>query len=494
MRHTRRFAALLIILIAGVALGQMATTAPTTQSASQPAAAVAKAAVPPVEVAPPPAAPKDPVCAFIDSTKHPTPWLTWGADFRFRNEYNNNTTTFNKDAPLHETDFFRYRTRLGSTITPVKDFEINSRLVWEFRDYTYPNALSHQPVDVNDALFDTLNFKLKNIGGSGLTATIGRQDIKFGDGWLVLDGTPLDGSRTLYFDALRFTYEMKDIQTVADFVWIDQHGRQDFYIEPFNYDHNPVRPPTEEENAQGAILYVTNKSIQSTEISGYFIYKNDYDRLTPNGETGEIYAFGGRGVHSFDKHWTATAEGVLEAGNKAQRGVGSQELIAGGFNSKLNYAFNDRLKNNARTGFEFRSGRNPNSGTNNEFDPLWGRWPQFSELLSSNAAFENGKPAFLTNFYRLFWGHAFFPLPKLESCLDYHLLFADENTYGQSRPDSFTKDGKFRGQLLTWLLRYQHNEHLSSHFLTEFFAPGNYYTAFRNDPALYLRYELMLTW
>jgi hypothetical protein len=292
---------------------------------------------------------------------------------------------------------------------------------------------------------------------------------------------------------------MKDIQTVADFVWIDNHARQDFYIEPFNFDHNPPRGPNMEQNEQGAILYVTNKSIQDTEVSGYFIYKKDYDDITANGERGDIYAFGGRGMHKFDSHWTATAEGVLETGQiwqpiPAGPGVDkSEELFAGAFNSKLNYAFNDRLKDSLRTGFEYRSGRNPHSGTNNEFDPLWGRWPQFSELLNDQT-FENKKPGFTTNFYRIFWGHAFFPMPKLEACLDYHLLFADENTYADSRPKEFTQDGKFRGQLVTWLLRYQHNEHLSSHFLAEVFAPGNYFGSERNEMAEYLRYELMLSW
>ncbi len=43
------------------------------------------------------------------------------------------------------------------------------------------------------------------MGGMPLTATVGRQDIIEGVGWLVMDGTPLDGSRTVYFDAARFT-------------------------------------------------------------------------------------------------------------------------------------------------------------------------------------------------------------------------------------------------------------------------------------------------
>ena len=48
----------------------------------------------------------------------------------------------------------------------------------------------------DEALFDWFNVNMRNLGGLPLTATIGRQDMIFGVGWLVLDASPLDGSRT----------------------------------------------------------------------------------------------------------------------------------------------------------------------------------------------------------------------------------------------------------------------------------------------------------
>ena len=43
------------------------------------------------------------------------------------------------------------------------------------------------------------------LSGVPLDFKIGRQDLFLGNGWLVGDGTPLDGSRTFYFDAIRAT-------------------------------------------------------------------------------------------------------------------------------------------------------------------------------------------------------------------------------------------------------------------------------------------------
>jgi len=48
---------------------------------------------------------------FIDLTKAPAPWLTWGADLRFRAEYANNNSTLNGDIAGHETSQQKYRPR-----------------------------------------------------------------------------------------------------------------------------------------------------------------------------------------------------------------------------------------------------------------------------------------------------------------------------------------------------------------------------------------------
>jgi hypothetical protein len=85
--------------------------------------------------------------------------------------------------------------------------------------------------------------------------------------------------------------------------------------------------------------------------------------------------------------------------------------------------------------------------------------------------------------------------------LDYDLLFAcDNNIHTLSFSNSgliqkdFSNSGRIRGNLLTALLKYDHNEHLSSNVVAEVFMPGDYYTDFRNDTAFFGRYELVLTW
>ena len=84
------------------------------------------------------------------------------------------------------------------------------------------------------------------------------------------------------------------------------------------------------------------------------------------------------------------------------------------------------------------------------------------------------------------------PSDKTEFSLNYNLFFANQNP--KAGTAGFSDNAKFRGQLLTALLTYKFNPHVSGHLLGEVFAPGNYYDDFRNDVALFLRYEVVFTW
>ncbi len=468
-----------LLTAASWAIGQAATSNPSSVAASAPASqpasrATSQAASKPAGAAAA-AGPVSTLPPWAKTIKNPVPWFNWGFDERLRNEYLLNSTLDSK-APGHDTDYNRYRSRLWWTVKPIEDMEFNFRLTWEFRNYFAPESKAEQVTNLSDAIFDTMNIKWKNVMGLPLTVTAGRQDINLGNGWLVFEGTPDDGSRTLFFDGFRATYEIKEIQTTIDAMYVWQNPRENQYITPFAY-----KPATilTEQTENGAILYVTNKSIKNTEINGYFIYKDDSDPLkAPLGDSGQIYAFGNRLVHDFNKNWQYRGEWVEEVGNK-----NGDNFSAGGVNNLLTYYFRDPLDNRLRTGYEFLS---------DNFDPLWGRWPQWSEIANPIWAMEaNGRPAYWRNMHRIQFGHTIAPIKNLTFATDYHLLFADANPMAGS--SGFSDDGRFRGQLITWAARYKINDFFSTAFLAEGFIPGNYYTAPKEDTAVFLRYEFIFT-
>ena len=191
-------------------------------------------------------------------------------------------------------------------------------------------------------------------------------------------------------------------------------------------------------------------------------------------------------------HWQYAAEGAHQFGQKNER-----TLQAYGFNGRITYLFRDPLDNQLHTTYEFLSGDDPDSRTTQQFDPLWGRWPLFSELWAYLNTTEQGRYGEATNLHRLTFAWSAKPVKKMETVLNYHLLWADENTIGATaagRRRGFSSGSKFRGSLFTALLKYTFNKHIEAHLLGEFFFPGDFYLKNFNDPATFLRSQVVFTW
>jgi hypothetical protein len=454
-------------------------------AADKPPAAPAAAAKPAAnELA---AKPED-YCGICESRKTVNqllPWMTWGADERLRWEYRVNATTLNGDADNTEYSYQRFRTRLWTSIRPFEpfgvakdqlDLGINARVVWEFFNYCQPEYRNGIPD--SDATFDNLNVTWKKVLGLPATIVAGRQDIRLGDGWLVLEGTPLDGSRTTYFDAIRLTVD-PDEKNKLDLIYIENKADTDMYIEPFN----DIGRVIAENDERGIIAYWSNKSLEKTQIDGYFIYYHA-EEVDSSNTNADIYTVGSRVAGALDDNWKYRAEGALQFGNNE----GTSICGAYGVNSRLTYEFNDDRKSAAYLGYEIRSG---DDDARKNFNILWGRYPQWSDLYSGYLDTMEGPPAASENYHRVNLGYTFKPSAKTTLLANYNLLFAYENNMSAA---GFSSDGCLRGQLVSGLLKYDFNEHLSGHLLGEVFFPGDYYTKDKNDVAFFGRCEMVLTW
>jgi hypothetical protein len=486
----------------------------------QPPSTVAKpAAAQPVTAPTPPAGVKEPVDPVEEQIKHiknPAPWISWGFDERLREEYGNNFITVDKDTVGHEKLWSRFRSRLWGIFKPAPDIEIDTRLVWEWRIWCGsndwgekyngtpgqgPGLANPSAVNWDEAIFDHLNFKIKNLFSTPSTLTVGRQDIIFGNGWLVMDGTPLDGSRTIFFDAARLTTQVQE-KTKADVIWIEQQAASDQWISPINDQERNVT----EQNERGAILYITNNSFEKMQIEGYYIWKHDsipdvFPGYIPTqypyfwARESDLHTVGGRFSGNFDENWKYRTEFAHQMGRQADaisfdQAGDSDSVCAFGSNSRLSYLFNDPHNNMLHAGYEFLS---------SDFDPLWGRWPQWSEMWIYTDATET-RIGETNNLHRIQLAWDTDLTKKLHFVAEHNFLWADEKTVGNGLAASYwgpdgghSENGKFRGQLLATKLLYKHNSHLSSHIWGEYYFPGNFYSDARNDVAVFLRYELMLT-
>ena len=477
----------------------------------------------------------------IQDIKNPVPWLNWGADLRVRNEYFDSALSLTTErsvsplfGPLAAQDYFRIRGRVWAGITPVENVSFNVRLTAEPREFmepstmdTYYNGLGMQ---WRYGIFDSLNVQWKKALDLPATVTVGRQDIFLGDGWLVGDGTPEDGSFTYFLDSARITVNLEDQKTTIDAIGIIQDGRPDGWLPTVgpstSLGGDPEPYLLTDQNEKGAIVWIANKSIPQANLDGFFIYKND-TRIDNSpeatfGDNADIFTFGGSVSGLVESHWKYSAEGAYQFGRKqdpelngqtplpnpllapSAQTKGYRDLGAFGVNARLTYLFNDKWNDQVSLCFEYLSGDNPNTGTDEMFDVLWGRWPRWSEMYNIYSYVQESRVGQTANLYRIGPTWTVAPFKNFDFSASYFALFADQAVPTRDLNETlnpalglpafagpFTTTGTFRGHYFQTIFKYRFSKHMTGHLWGEWLLPGDYYVS--KGLIQFLRAEVMFT-
>jgi hypothetical protein len=491
-----------------LALGALALS--LTPGSAQTTNALSKTAVPP----PPPSAFEQ----FVKDTKNPLDWISWGADLRLRNEYINNALSLSSSAPLNEQDYFRFRGRLWTTVIPVTNLFVNARLSAEPREWMKPSSFgtfrNRTGMEWRYGLVDLLNVKLTDVVHEPLTLTVGRQDIQLGEPqspWLIMDGTPGDGSWTFFFDAARATYSAKDIKTRFDLIYLNNYADPGARIPTLGSTVSITGAPyyVIENDEKGAMLYASNTSIKNTTVDGYFIWKED-EQVTAAGDSAELYTLGARVSGQPAEHWYYSAEAAYQFGTRqdanvyrntpAGTGVSSLEwrdISAYGGIAQVRYSFLDRLKNQVTLVGEFLSGDDPGtSGRDEMFDILWGRWPRWTEgYIFSYIPETSGRIAQMNNIFRIGPTWSITPFKGASLMASYNAMFAPQEMPTRATAGGepyFSNDGHFRGHYLEAIWREEITKNLAVRVWLNMVFEGNYYA--QHDTTTFVRAEVYLTW
>jgi hypothetical protein len=468
-------------------------------------------------------APPTPALSSTEQTiydiKNPVSWLNWGADLRIRNEYYNNALSLGSGptsepfAPVHAQDYFRYRGRLWASITPIENLSLNARLAAEPREFmetsTFDTYFEREGMQWRYGIFDNLNVQWKQPLNLPATLTVGRQDIFLGDGWLVGDGTPEDGSFSYFLDSARFTYNLEDQKTTIDAIGIVQYARPDAWLPTVgpstSQGGNPNAYLLTDQNEKGAILWIANKSLPAANLDAYFIYKHD-SAINDNpaslfSDNADIYTVGGRVSGLVKEHFQYSAEGAYQFGRKqyqynppvtAPLDQDYHNLSAFGVNSKVSYLFKDTLNNQLSLSYEFLSGDDPGTGTDEMFDVLWGRWPRWSEMYNIYSYVNETRVGQTANLHRIGPTWSLTPIKDMQFSASYYALFADQSVPTQATmPAAFSGTGNFRGHYVQAVLKYKFSQHVSGHLWGEVLFPGDYYAT--RQMMTFLRAEVMFT-
>jgi hypothetical protein len=427
----------------------------------------------------------------LDQAKRPVDWLELGADLRLRDEYFDNAFLGLNPEVYNQ---LRMRLRLSTAVQPVDWLELGARLTWETRYFSEPDepVPAYTPVnvaptaDLDEMILDQLTLRLTNLFRSTLSLTAGRQDILLGEGWLVADGTPLDDSRTRFFDAVRVVFDVPGWNTSFQALYVNQAAATTRWLHPINAQD--WRHDLTEQNEEGGVFYLSNRSLEDVVIEGYFVYRRD-ERVLISGQDAEFFVPGLRLVSDWKEHWNFRAEMAPQWGER-----NDVSLAAFGINTLAAYSVRDPLGNRLRVGYEYLSGDKPETPDRDErFDSLWGRWARWSELLFYN--FTTGPRlggwGNWGNYHRIHGGWTIEPHPNVTCHADYHYLLSDRDEW-----PPLGAEGNRRGQLITALVEWRPYRRVATHLRGEVFWPGDYYddSLLSQDTAYYLRGEVQWTW
>jgi hypothetical protein len=455
---------------------------------------------------------------FFISTVHAEMTYNYGASERIRQEVWDNLLDLKTLPPTntnYDRNFFRFKTSLWGSADFNKDtgifLKLTSEVYYNLGPYSQPSGNHNKPtsfvrLDENEAVFDNLYIKANNVFGLPVDLKIGRQDFlgpdMYGEGFLLSDGTPNDGSRTFYFNAAKARWRINENNSL-DFVYIDNQY-EDKFLPTWHtsvpnagtyFNNKKILNASDE---QAFMVYGRDKINENLSVEPYYIYKKEKEIDFPHGSKTplnvtpdlDLNTVGARAVYKADP-WKAGAEFAYQFGEydggRDRRGYGG-------------YVFGSRkfADMTFKPEFELRcvylSGDDPKTDKNENFDPLFSRQPYWNELLIYVQIYEFIKDAYAIPGYwsnsQLYMAKASMELtPDTKLSLSYQYWRANEKANTVAPFKKMFGDGHERGHLPTIFITHKFSKNIDAFFQYEYFIPGDFY-ADKAQNGQFLRWQL----
>lgn len=419
-----------------------------------------------------------------------------GADLRFRYENWDNLITLGTNSTRNsfkDRSFFRLRAMLWDDIKFSNSTSLRFRLNTEpkYQMGPYYHILKdpeRRKFDQDEIVIDNLYLDIKKVAGLPLNLRIGRQDFlgpdAYGEGFLIMDGTPGDGSRTFYFNAIKAQLLLHPKHTL-DIVVVKQKERDVFLpsIHPSYDDGGNLyinhKKRLSASNEFAFWLYGRSKISDQLLLEPYYIYKKEEDNKIGTTSLPALYLhnLGIRGVYIFKNNFKVRAELVHQFGeysnNTDRRAWGGYAFLEMPFK-------NCPMQPNLEIGYVYLSGDDRGTKKDESFNPLFSRNPNWNELIIYTYLLETRSkggpiPGYWTNLKMPLIRLKFNPIKNMNVLLSYQKLYADEKT--ASLPGyMFSNKGKDRGDLYVGILNYKFTKSVSGMLQYEIFDPDDFYS------------------
>ncbi len=376
---------------------------------------------------------------------------------RFRFEAWDNAVSLD-DSAADGSAYTRNRTTLGLDWKPLKNLEVLGKITNEFRVYLAPKD---RVFGWHELFLDNLFVKWTVPGRVPFTVTAGRQDINLGEGFVIADGTPGDGSRSYYFNALRVDAGLAKGHTLTAFAHATK--ATDRYL--------PVvhpKPQALAEQPEAALALYYAGTFGKTKLDAYAVRKTtDANEAWPSATRTET--FGARAVAPLAKPLSLTVEAAFQTGKAGEAGRAAAGAIA-----HLDYDLKGSLPllKSAVVGAILLSGDDPSTARVEGWDPIFSRWPKWSESYIYTYTRES-RQSYWSNLASVYAQLVF----DLGARSDGHLMVMPMGA-GQAQVGDFPGgSGRHRGTLLRGRLNYKVSKYLTGRFIWEHFTPGSFYLA-----------------
>jgi hypothetical protein len=407
-------------------------------------------------------------------------WLNFGYDQRFRHEDWNNIQDQNS-LTHDEKNWHTFRQRLwlkAQLGTPNIEFYV--RLLNHFTKTTTPSI----PLNWDEVIFDNAYLNFNKTFIPGVSVKIGRQDLMFGEGFILMDGSASEGPRTSYFNAIDITYTHK--KSKLDLFGILSPRRDRFFPIIHKQPKN-----LNEWDEQAAGVYYTDDNRENTRFEAYYILKkeiHDY-RVSAHRQfqpDRRVNTAGARIVQRFGHGFTATGELAFQRGaqhpDTSIRGWGGYGYLKKQFQAKYNpYMVG---------GYIALSGDDPATPDRTEnWDPLFERWPKWSGMYPWSLVPEKGI-SYWTNLRMVQAEAGFTPWKPLTVKGMLYLMDAYHH-FAQGDPKVFGRV-THRGLMPEVVAAYKFGNSIVGEFRYEILSPGNFYVG--NTSGHFFRFEINYSW
>jgi hypothetical protein len=424
------------------------------------------------------------------------PQYDFGGSLRVRYVDSRNVLALGAEPDPHRR-FFRIRSRLWADRWFTPGWRLFAVINNESRSYLECDACESR---FGEIIFENLFVEYTNQKGNPLGLRIGRQDLFYGDGFVICDGTPLDGSRTAYVNGILLTTAIPDWSFDVFAVW---NRKEDEWLPRINNRYTPLLEYNEFVGGLYVRGFKPDQAARPYTIDYYYIFDEE---KTPE-RYATINTFGSRLVLSSSRIG-AMGELAYQAGKDPESRfaladpnlAGSQSVSAYGGQAGVDIHPCARVPLTLSGGYIHLSGDNPM--TRNKFEgwnPLMGRWPKWSELYIYTLSMAAGvQPmgqgaAYWQNLKAPLIGIAVVPCPNVRLEARHAWMCADTGVPldPTTPPDQEPLRPKDRGNLLVLRLSWSVKTALplGGHVLYERFDPGGYYGP-DAKPATFFRLEV----